>query len=231
MKKIFSLSLLLLLSMGVFSQVKEKEGSRLDIIFKVLEESNNTITEKQVVNLLDSLDREEVKKANKKKAIYRTNEKGDTIYFIGDKAHGGIVFWVDESGCHGLVVPEEDQASEVTFYEGKTNALKGDSVYAGKYNTKQIISRKSVGYSAALICAKYRGGGYNDWYLPSKYELNLLYLQYRKGTVGYFARDYYWSSSEDVNDTAWLFRFYDGELYNYPKYGSTAFRVRAIRSF
>ncbi len=231
MGKIFSLSLLLLLSVTVFPQAKGERDTELDIIFKVLEESDHIITDNQIVSLLDSLDQEEIKNANNKENISRINENGDTIYAIGDKARGGIVFWVDESGCHGLVAAETDQAEEVTFCKGKTSTLKGDSIYAGKYNTKQIVTNKSVGYSAALICDRYRGGGYNDWYLPSKYELKLLYIQYRKGKVGYFARDYYWSSSEDVNDVAWLFRFYDGQLYNYPKYGSTAFRVRAVRAF
>ena len=230
-KKIFGLSLLLLLSVNVFPQANGRGGTGLDIIFKVLEESDCKITEEQIVNLLDSLDREEVENANRKGNVYMTDENGDTVYSVGDKAYGGIIFWVDESGRHGLVAAETDQASEVTFCEGKTCALKGDSVYAGKYNTKQIITNKSVGYSAALICDGYRGGGYDDWFLPSRYELSLLYQQYRKRKVGYFARDYYWSSSEDINDVAWLFRFYDGKLYNYPKYGSTSFRVRAVRAF
>ena len=231
MKKLISLPLFIFLFSCVFAQVNEKKQTNLDIIFQVLEESDKTITKDQIINLLDSLDQENIKNANKEKNTFRVNEKGDTIYSVGDKARGGIVFWVDETGCHGLVVAEDDQASEVTAYQGKTGTLKGDSVYAGKYNAHQIIKNKSVAYSAALICDQYRGGGYNDWYLPSKYELNLLYIQYTKKKIGYFMRDYYWSSSEEKDDVAWLFRFYDGQLYNYPKYGSTAFRVRAIRAF
>jgi hypothetical protein len=235
MKKIFSLAISLLFFANVFAQMtqsfQKKAETKLALVFQVLEESDKIITESQIVKLFDSLDQEEVKKFNKEVKTYRLTEKGDTIYSIGDEAHGGIVFWVDKSGRHGLVVSKEDQASEVTFYKGKTNALKGDSIYAGKFNTKQIITNRSVGYYAAKICSEYKGGGFNDWYLPSKFELNLLYLLYERRIVSNFARDFYWSSSEDVNDVAWLLRFYDGQLYNYPKFGSTAFRVRAIRAF
>lgn len=235
MKKLFSLAIPLLSFASVFAQVThtlpDKVETKLDILFQVLEESDDVIKEDQLVSLFDSLDQVEEKKLIRNEINYKFNEKGDTIYSIGDKAHGGIIFWVDKSGLHGLVAAEEDQASEVTFYDGKTSALKGDSIHAGKYNTKQIIANKSVGYSAAKICSDFKGGGFNDWYLPSKFELNLLYVQYKKWVVKNFARDFYWSSSEDVNDVAWLVRFYDGLLYNYPKYGSTAFRVRAIRAF
>ena len=241
MKKIFCLAISLLFFVSVFAQVTKsipkKVETKLDVVLKILEESKGTITENQIVSLFDSLDQEEVKKLYKKENPYKIDKNGDIIYSVGDKAHGGIVFWVDKSGRHGLVAFEEDQATEVfpyfegEKYKGETSALKGDSIYAGKFNTEQIIANKSVGYDAAKICVNFRGGGYNDWYLPSKFELKLLYMQYRKNVVGNFARDYYWSSSEDINDVAWLFRFYDGQLYNYPRYGSTAFRIRAIRAF
>jgi hypothetical protein len=79
-------------------------------------------------------------------------------------------------------------------------------------------------------CANYKGGNYGDWYLPSKYELNLLYSQ--KNVVGSFANDYYWSSSEDDTDTdfAWLQSFEDGTQDSFLKY-YPIYNVRAIRAF
>ena len=241
MKRVLILAILTLFFVKVFSQINqilpEKEDTKLKIVFQVLEESGEIIGENQIASLLDSLDQNEINNLAKKENIIKINQRGDTIYSIGDIAHGGIVFWIDERGRYGLVVSEEDLASEVfpyyeiEKYKGKTSALQGDSIYAGSYNTKQIIANKSVGYNAAQICINFGGGSYDDWYLPSKYELTLLYQLYRKGILPNFARDFYWSSSEDANDVAWLFRFYDGIVYNYPKYGSTAFRVRAIRAF
>jgi hypothetical protein len=234
MKKIFSLAISLLFFANVFAQVlrslPEGKKSEMDIIFSSLEKSStDEITINQVTDLLDSLDKVAIIKSKIEVKTYRLTEKGDTIYSIGDEAHGGIVFWVDKSGRHGLVVSKEDQASEVTFYKGKTNALKGDSIYAGKFNTKQIITNRSVGYYAAKICSEYKGGGFNDWYLPSKFELNLLYQNRR--IIGGFYPDYYWSSSEDINDVAWLIYFYSGMECRYHVYGTRIYRVRPVRAF
>lgn len=235
MKETIILTFLLLFSALASGQISENsqvgKKKELDLVLKLLEESTSEITKNHIVSILDSLDQVKAKDLSQKKELPRINENGDTVYSLGDLAQGGIVFWVDKSGRHGLVVPAEDQAAAVTFHEGKTSALTGDSVYAGKHNTEQIIANRSVGYHAALVCSRYRGGGYDDWYLPSKFELRLLYNHYRKNTVKNFARDYYWSSSEDTGDFAWLLRFYDGQYYNYVKYGSTAFRVRAVRAF
>lgn len=242
MERIFATAFLIMFFINGFSQIpksrKNKEGTKLEVTFKILEENGDTLSEYQVAAILDSLDREKIKKSSEQEHQYKLNEKGDTIYSIGDKAQGGIIFWVDSSGQHGLVASEEDLASEVfpfylvEKYKGKTYALRGDSVYAGKFNTKQIISNKSVGYYAALICEVFQGGGYKDWYLPSRFELILLYKVYTRRIIPNFYRDFYWSSSEEVGDIAWLFRFYDGQLHNYKKYGSSfAFRIRAIRAF
>lgn len=242
MKRIFATALLVLFFTNAFSQIpngrQKKEETKLEFALKILEENVDTLSEYQIAAILDSLDREKIRKSSEQEHQYKLNEKGDTIYSIGDKAQGGIIFWVDSSLQHGLVASEEDLASEVfpfylvEKYIGKTYALSGDSVYAGRFNTEQIISNKSVGYYAALICEVFQGGGYKDWYLPSKFELTLLYKVYTRRIIPNFYRDFYWSSSEEVGDTAWLYRFYDGQLHNYKKYGSSfAFRVRAVRAF
>ena len=120
MKKIFTLVISLLLFLSVFSQIpkslQKKEETKLEFIFRILDENSDTLTEYQIASLLDSLDRKELKKPLGEEYIYKINEKDDTIYSIGDKAQGGIVFWVDDSGQHGLVAFEDDQASEVFPY-------------------------------------------------------------------------------------------------------------------
>ena len=120
-------------------------------------------------------------------------------YQIGDFAYGGIIFWLNETGEHGLVCTKSDIAestqwdTEIDFKDVETGreysperntksvAIK-DGIYAGKENTQSII--KFIGKSempyAALICDEYileiDSIIYDDWYLPSREELNMMYL-------------------------------------------------------
>ena len=70
-------------------------------------------------------------------------------------------------------------------------------------------------------------GGYSDWYLPSKDELNQLYLN--QAVVGGFAYYNYWSSSENDTYDAWYQYFGYGYQYNNSKYSTLS--VRAVRAF
>jgi hypothetical protein len=70
-------------------------------------------------------------------------------------------------------------------------------------------------------------GGYDDWYLPSKDELDKLYLH--QNAIGGFS-GFYWSSSETYFTSAWCQFFFTGEQTEFPK-GVTSCNVRAIRAF
>ena len=74
---------------------------------------------------------------------------GATTYEIGDEAHGGVVFYVEDCGTKGLVAAIEDWngGATIQWRSGSTNYItkaKGDEVYAGKMNTAIIISVSSV---------------------------------------------------------------------------------------
>ena len=157
------------------------------------------------------------------------NASGSTTLTIGQSYQGGIIFWLDATGQHGLIAATADQSSGIQWYNGSytvTNAVR-DGIGAGKFNTERIIANQVAGAYAAQICANYQGGNYGDWYLPSKYELNLLYLQ--KAAVGGFASAYYWSSSEYSNGFAWSQTFDYGNQANYNKQNHNY--VRAVRAF
>ena len=147
---------------------------------------------------------------------------------IGESYGGGIVFFVYDNGQHGLIAATADQSTGIQWYNGTnitTNAVR-DGIGA-KGNTEQIIAIQGSGNYAAKICASYNGGGYGDWYLPSKYELNLLYTQ--RAVVGGFGNNYYWSSSEYSSLNAWMQDF----NYSWQNYSSKYFNyyVRAVRAF
>ena len=84
---------------------------------------------------------------------------------------------------------------------------------------------------ALVAAASSTSQGYDDWYLPSKDELELMYSTIGQGggNIGGFADDYYWSSSEYISNYAWSVHF------GYGATGSTsknyAYRVRVIRAF
>ena len=113
-------------------------------------------------------------------ALYAKNAK---TYKVGDFAHGGIVFWVDESGQHGLVCAKSDQGTAM-WYAGtniKTMA-RGNGPKSGELNTAIIIASQGEGTGviyAARLCNELLitegGKSYGDWYLPSISELVLMY--------------------------------------------------------
>ena len=80
-----------------------------------------------------------------------------------------------------------------------------------------------------LTFERYEIHNYNDWFLPSKDELNKMYENLYLEGVGGFSNSYYWSSSElDINN-AWYQYFDDGSQFTDLK--SFDVRVRACRSF
>jgi hypothetical protein len=117
-------------------------------------------------------------------------------------------------GCYGLLISGAD----------------GVAVGTGEQNTIDIEAECATAGTAADICANLSLGGYSDWFLPSKDELNLMYTNLKLAGVGGFAAYYYWSSSEGDAYYAWLQYFYDGYQDYYGAKLNTA-RVRAVRTF
>jgi hypothetical protein len=159
----------------------------------------------------------------------QTTATAANVHSIGESYGGGIVFYVFDGGQHGLIAAISDQSSAIHWYNEvntTTNAVK-DDVYAGQQNTERIIISQGTGAYAAQISANYQGGGYGDWYLPSKHELNLLYQQ--KNMVGGFSNGYYWSSSEYTNIDVWYQNFTDGGQN--PANKTFGLYVRAVRAF
>ena len=153
---------------------------------------------------------------------------------IGDTYQGGIIFYLDASGCHGLIAAPGDQSTSAAWWNGSymdTRAY-GSGLFEGKYNTKMINFLQGGTTSAAAICANYGDG---KWYLPSIEELNLMYENIGQGNalglgnIGGFVNAYYWSSTEGTNDKAWYQSFINGNQYSFSK--DFTLGVRAVRAF
>jgi hypothetical protein len=151
---------------------------------------------------------------------------------VGQEHEGGIIFYVDSSGEHGLIAAKVDQGkAEWGCQTVKISGADGAFIGAGKQNTLDIINGCPANQTAARLCSDLVLAGYDDWFLPSKDELHQLYL--RKDLVGNFVDDGYapyWSSTEyEIHDSAWRELFGYSEQTIYDKYNF--YNVRAIRRF
>lgn len=170
-------------------------------------------------------------------------------YQVGDFAQGGVVFWVDETGQHGLACAIEDQdEGNATSWDNRQISLKahGDGIYAGEMNTILIITGQENNYNefAAGICANlivtHKNQIYGDWYLPSKEELLIMYEQkliINQTSVSNEGKEMnslnYWSSTERISGGGvWGIRWSDGEAFPFTRFQLfDGVGVRAIRSF
>ncbi|CAM4081890.1 MULTISPECIES: DUF1566 domain-containing protein [Flavobacterium] len=171
-----------------------------------------------------------------------------TTYAIGDQLQGGIVFYVDQSGQHGLLCAIEDQSTGAPW-QITSNEMTGAQFYGiggGYANTMLIIASQRGDYDAnyaAKLCSRYYtystslGLVYGNWYLPNIVELQL--MQGSKDVINATATTMggsnlvgeYWTSREGGQTT-------DGHAQTVYMSGGTGGRaktdlksVRAIKAF
>ena len=155
------------------------------------------------------------------------NYQGWPLLELGDVYGGGVVFYLDDSGG-GLIASMSDQSSGIEWYNGSyvTTGATALGIGAGSTNTASIVASQGDGDYAAKLCSDLELNDYNDWYLPSKDELNLMFEQ--KDLIGDLA-GIYWSSSEFGSNVAWGQSFLNGDPGSIGKEDKA--RVRAVRAF
>ena len=161
-----------------------------------------------------------------------------TTYSIGDIVNGGVVFWLDSTGQHGLVVAMSDVATSVQWgCSGQdlpnvpnvpTSPVGlGAEIGDGFNNTNDILNDCPT--APAAFAARSLGA---QWFLPSAKELNQMYINKTtlEGVSGFTAfSSSYWSSSEYDYNNAWAQVFYNEAQGFYSK--SNTSYVRAVRAF
>ncbi len=173
---------------------------------------------------------------------YCKKDEPITVLKIGQSYQGGIIAYMFQQGDpgydantkHGLIAAPYDQSTAEIWgcLFTEISGADGIALGTGNQNTTDIINGCSES-GAARLCYDLELNGYSDWYLPSKNELNKLYLN--RIAIGGFDPELYWTSTESGPYTAWYQSFTDGTQYEgnqwnvnknqYPLY------VRAIRSF
>jgi hypothetical protein len=170
-------------------------------------------------------------------------------YKIGDTGPaGGLVFY-DKGNNYGgwrylEAAPVSTEAKDLQWSVSNFDTgANGVEVGNGKLNTKNIMDTSvqvAINTPAARHCDRLQFGGFNDWYLPSKSELGLMYMNLKVDGIGSFSNVWYWSSSEVKADQAWAQNFQDGKqlvgkpgmpyayIYSNKDY---KYAVRAIRQF
>lgn len=147
---------------------------------------------------------------------------------IGDFYQGGVIVYLDGEGG-GIVAAQEDQSIGTSWgCEGTNIAGTSLIVGAGLNNTEAIIVGCPTVGIAAEICYNLDLNGYQDWYLPSKEEMELVYES--KDQVGGFGTGTYWVSTQATSNTAWIISITTGNASSNFKSTGT-YRVRAVRSF
>jgi hypothetical protein len=165
---------------------------------------------------------------------------------IGDFHEGGVIFYIDETGEHGLVCALQDQANEVEWgCDGQLiNGAGGSAIGTGLQNTLDILA----GCETAEIAARYAYSG--SWFLPSYRELEEMAKNQQaieetalaNGGSSFIA-SFYYSSTQISSALVYLIHF--GYDYSWganppPYYGykteqgpkwRKVYHVRAVKSF
>ena len=174
---------------------------------------------------------------------------GIIFHDAGPRSAGDRYFEVGPAETEVAGIPWKPLAfSDVMtpLYIGTTNvSAKVQRVLAkafgmGEANTSQIAQRYRGGNYPARYASTLVFGGFDDWYLPSKEELRLVYRTLGTATprLGNFGKSFYWTSSEYDLNNAWTVNFKDGQEFDREKWlvpnsdtGMKAIRTRPIRSF
>lgn len=220
--------------------------------------SNNPASTDYVKESLNHLNKElvaQITALNTQISLEMSQVKHHIVtHHIGDIFQGGMIFFVDSSEQHGLMVSLMDLIPDgIEWRNGEggdriTNA-NAQGLGSGEMNTRLIVAEQTIdqqeGKFAALLASNYQIASdgyspcettmtassvcYGGWYLPSSYELMLVHANLKTAGLGQLADAPYWSSTEASTTDAWLIDFSSGHADVSEK--STPAHVRAIHTF
>lgn len=179
----------------------------------------------------------------------KTVNANSTSNAIGQAKGGGVVACsIATGGPDNLIAADADNSTAIPWgplpynNTGAYQTTSATNEENGSDNTTKIVDCYTNGNNcsgggvintyAAGICSTYAGGGFTDWFLPSKNQLNCLYdnKDVLNDAGAGFANDFYWSSTENIANFAWDQDFSNGKQFDF-LFKVTHIRVRCVRAF
>ena len=164
-------------------------------------------------------------------------------YAIGDIGPGGGKIFITPStagnstGKYFEVAPVGVQVQR-SWATGANQSIAvtgadGTAIGTGAQNTIDIVAQSGnvAASSAAVYCSDLVSGGYSDWFLPSKDELNQMYVNRVALNTSFYTVGNYWSSSEANSTDVWYNEFVFGTASSFGGYKYFSIYVRPVRSF
>ena len=162
-----------------------------------------------------------------------TGPAGGKIFITPSTAGNstGLYFEAGPTTDYAGTFPSSEVQRSWSTGANQTSAVSGadgTAIGTGAQNTIDIVAQSGnvAATSAAVYCSDYTYGGFSDWFLPSKDELNQMYLN--RVAIG-FQNDNYYSSSENGTSNAWFQYFYSNIVNALSK--ANVMRVRPVRMF
>lgn len=138
--------------------------------------------------------------------------------------YAGLVRGESSLPDYHLVVPsaEHGEVKEITWGSAGQKEDNSENEWGGAANTA-CLTASEHSHPAAEWAAGLSIDGHSDFYLPSRRELRLCWVNLPEQ----FAKEWYWSSTQCSPGYAWVQLFVDGFQDNAHKYSE--FRARAVR--
>lgn len=158
------------------------------------------------------------------------NDTPERIHYVGESYGGGIVFHVTDEGKHGLITTivddnERKQRKNRAFVD--TIDFRG-GVGAGSIMTERVISLEEEGFDGIQVFDRDQEDHLSDWYLPTRYDLDLLYLN-RAVIGGYSDFSKGWKKVGVSSINVWFQSFITGARFTNGK--DDGVYVRVLRKF
>lgn len=154
-------------------------------------------------------------------------------YTTGEQIQGGIIFYLDETGIHGMAVASGD-----VTYKNKNEFIWGPETFIGAIDSVDgssntvVLSHSEILASYVWPAFKlgYIYAGYDDWYVASKKEM-LKLLDFISTTENELSMNKsYWTSTECCRALACAVDFNSRKAITCLK-ADSMFRIRPVRKF